>query len=141
MPLSPTAKLVAGAFTVSGAVHLVRPKTFEPAIPTWVPAHREVIIGSGVAELACAAGLLLPRTQKAAAYASTALLVAVYPAYAQMAVDALKAENAPAKAAMLARPPPMADDPRHVADGPRRLTRRIGSSDDEHFGANRYGRK
>lgn len=105
MPLSPTAKIVVGAFTVSGVVHLVRPQTFKPAMPNWVPAHREVIIGSGVAELACAAGLVVPQARKAAAYASAALLVGVYPANLQMTVDAMKGDNAPAKAAMLARLP------------------------------------
>ena len=39
-------------FAVSGTIHLVRPQTYEPLMPSWVPAHREVILGSGVAELA-----------------------------------------------------------------------------------------
>ena len=41
-----------------------------------MPAHREVILASGVAELACAAGLLHPRTARLAGWASAALLVA-----------------------------------------------------------------
>ena len=51
-------------FVASGAVHLVRPETFEPLMPQVVPAHREVIYASGVAELVCAAGLLHPRTRR-----------------------------------------------------------------------------
>ena len=45
-------KVLVGAFLVSGTVHLVRPETFEPLMPEMVPAHREVIYASGVAELA-----------------------------------------------------------------------------------------
>jgi len=87
-PLPLGAKVVVGAFLVSGTVHILRPRTFEPLMPSWVPAHREVIIGSGVAELACAAGMLAPPTRRWAGLASAALLVAVFPGNVQMAVDA-----------------------------------------------------
>jgi len=39
---------LAGIFAVSGVVHLVRPETYEPIMPDFVPAHREVIYASGV---------------------------------------------------------------------------------------------
>lgn len=99
------AKVVVGAFLASGTVHLVRPRTFEPLMPSWVPAHREVIIASGVAELACAAGMLAPPTRRWAALASAALLVAVFPGNVQMAVDALKGDNRVMQAGALARLP------------------------------------
>jgi uncharacterized membrane protein len=86
-------KAVAAAFTVSGVVHLVRPETFEIGMPAWVPAHREVIVWSGVAELACAAGLAVPATRRAAGLASAVLLVGVYPANVQMALDAQQGDN------------------------------------------------
>ena len=41
-PLSRDAKIVVGAFLVSGAVHLVKPEVYEPLMPSWLPAHREV---------------------------------------------------------------------------------------------------
>ena len=31
--------LLAGLFTVSGAIHLVRPDVFRPLMPAFVPAH------------------------------------------------------------------------------------------------------
>lgn len=75
-------------FAVSGVIHLVRPATFEPIIPTplrrW---SRPLVLVSGVAELACATGLLHPRTRAAAGTASAALLLAVWPANAQMSID------------------------------------------------------
>ena len=53
-------QVLAGIFAVSGTVHLVKPELYEPIMPTRLPAHRELILGSGVAELALAAGLLWP---------------------------------------------------------------------------------
>ena len=99
------AKVVVGAFLASGTVHLVRPETFEPLMPEVVPAHREVIYASGVAELICAAGLLHPRTRRLAGWASAALLVGVFPGHLKMAGDALKTRNHTFKAVALARLP------------------------------------
>jgi len=103
--LRPDAKIVVGAFLASGTVHLVKPEVFEPLMPSWVPAHREVIVGSGVAELLCALGLLMPSTRRAAGAASAALLVGVFPGNVKMAVDALRGSNRPFQAATLARLP------------------------------------
>lgn len=109
MPLSRTARGVAAAFTVSGVLHLVRPQTFAPAMPSYLPRerHHDLIVASGVAELVCAAGLAVPATRRLAGMASAALLVGVFPANVQMAVDAVGSSRAkPAvKAAMLARLP------------------------------------
>jgi uncharacterized membrane protein len=105
MSLPLDAKVVVGAFLASGTVHLVRPQTFYPLMPKAVPAHREVIYVSGVAELVCAAGLLHPRTRKLAGWASAALLVGVYPGNLKMAADALKTRNQTFKAVALARLP------------------------------------
>ncbi|HWU22336.1 MAG TPA: DoxX family protein, partial [Nocardioides sp.] len=105
MPLRTDAKIVIGAFLASGTVHLVKPEVFEPLMPSWIPAHREVIIGSGVAELACAVGMLVPLTRRPAALASAALLVGVFPGNVQMAADALRGDNRALQAASLARLP------------------------------------
>jgi uncharacterized membrane protein len=74
-------------------------------MPSWVPAHKEVIVASGVAELVCAAGLAMPATRKAAGVASAALLVGVFPGNVKMAVDAMRGSNRPFQAAALARLP------------------------------------
>lgn len=104
-PLRMDAKIVMGAFLASGVVHLVRPQTFAPLMPSWVPAHREVIVGSGVAELACAAGLAVPRTRRLAGLASAALLVGVFPGNVKMAQDAARTSNTALKAGAFARLP------------------------------------
>jgi uncharacterized membrane protein len=83
-----SSKLLAGAFVASGTLHIVKPGVYEPLMPDFVPAHREVIIGSGVAEIVCALGMLLPPTRRIAGLASAALLVGVFPGNLKMADDA-----------------------------------------------------
>ncbi|WP_278256272.1 hypothetical protein [Nocardioides convexus] len=63
------------------------------------------MIWSGYAESACAAGMLHPRTRKAAAYASAALLAGVLPGNAKMAADAQKSSNTAYKVATMVRVP------------------------------------
>ena len=77
---------LAASFAASGVLHLVRPQIFETIVPRQLPERRGLVYASGVAELACAAALLHPRTRKAAGWASAALLVAIFPANVQMAV-------------------------------------------------------
>jgi len=105
MALPRSVQILALGFAVSGAVHLVKPDVYEPIMPSWVPRHREVILGSGVAELACAAGLALPQTRRAAGWASALLLLGVYPANLKMAVDSTRTRSTPLKAAAFARLP------------------------------------
>jgi uncharacterized membrane protein len=105
MPLPLDAKALVGILGVSGVVHLARPETYEPLMPAFVPAHREVIYASGVAELLCAAGLLHPRTRRVAGYVSAALLVVVFPGNLKMADDARQTRNQRFKAIAYGRLP------------------------------------
>lgn len=88
MSLSRGARFVAAIFAGSGVIHLVKPQVFEGTVPQVLPYHRELVYLSGAAELLCVAGLLVPRTRHHAAVATTALLVAIFPANLQMAWDA-----------------------------------------------------
>lgn len=92
-PLPKDTAVLAGLFATSGVVHLVRPQVFAPTMPLWVPAHRGVILGSGVVELACAAGLLAPATRRHAGWASAAVLLAVYPANIETARKAARSRS------------------------------------------------
>jgi uncharacterized membrane protein len=84
---------LAGIFAVAGLLHFLRPSFFDPLMPRALPGrvHRPLIYGSGVAELACAYGLV--RRTRWASAASTALLLAVWPANLQMALDAGSGRN------------------------------------------------
>ena len=65
-----------------------RPKVFADIIPPQLPSPMGLVYASGVAELACAAGLAIPRTRRVAGWATAALFVAVFPSNVQMALDA-----------------------------------------------------
>ncbi len=79
--------LLAGLLGVAGVAHFVATRSYERIIPTVLPYHRALVYGSGVAELACAAGLLHPRTRRVAGWATAVLFVVVFPANVQMALD------------------------------------------------------
>jgi uncharacterized membrane protein len=54
-------------------------------VPGYLPAHRELVLISGAAEIAGGAGLLIPRTRRYAALGLAVLLFAVFPANIWMA--------------------------------------------------------
>ncbi|MBK8447484.1 MAG: hypothetical protein IPL41_12630 [Micropruina sp.] len=75
------AKWMGAGLIGMGVLHFAAPKKFDAIIPQELPvAPRTLTYASGVAELAIGAGLLHPRTRRAAALAAAALFVAVYPA-------------------------------------------------------------
>lgn len=75
------------AFTGTG--HLVRPQTFDPALPDWLPGSKRAwALGSGVAELACSALVALPATRRLGGWASAALFVVVFPGNVNMVATA-----------------------------------------------------
>ena len=70
---------------VAGAGHFLVTQAYMGIMPDYLPAHRELVLLSGAAEMAGGLGVLLPRTRKAAAWGLIALLVAVMPANVWMA--------------------------------------------------------
>jgi uncharacterized membrane protein len=104
-PLSKDIIGLAAILGTSGCIHLGKPEVYEPIMPKMIPAHREVIFASGVAELLCAAGLLVPRLRKPAGWASAALLLGVYPANFKMAADAAQTRSTKFKAIAWGRLP------------------------------------
>ena len=78
---------LAALLAAAGATHFVVPDAYARIVPPALPAPRALVYLSGVAELACAAGLAWPRTRRAAAWATAVLFVAVFPANLQMALD------------------------------------------------------
>ncbi|WP_309148047.1 hypothetical protein [Curtobacterium sp. MCBD17_032] len=68
--------------------HFLRPRGYDRIVPDALPP-RTTTLGSGIAELGIAAGLLVPPTRRAAGWAAAALFVAVFPANLKMAEDLL----------------------------------------------------
>jgi uncharacterized membrane protein len=53
--------IMAAFYAVAGVGHLLRPEAFLPIVPDWVPFPRDVILATGVCELAGVAALLTVR--------------------------------------------------------------------------------
>lgn len=74
-------------FIAPGILHLVRPEIYEPIMPPQLPAHRELILISGVAEIIGGA-LYIPRgTRTFASWWLFLLLIAVFPSNIYMTMQ------------------------------------------------------
>jgi uncharacterized membrane protein len=78
-------RLAGPAFIATGALHFLRPRMYEAIVPDYLPAHRELVYASGVAEAAGGLGLLFAATRRPAGWWLIATLVAVFPANVWMA--------------------------------------------------------
>ena len=65
----------------SGVLHLLRPRPYEWLVPPELGSARAWVLGSGVAEVATAALLAVPRTRRAGGWAAAGLLVGFVPAH------------------------------------------------------------
>jgi uncharacterized membrane protein len=79
-------RLLSVAFITTGILHFLRPEYFEEIVPDYLPAHHEIVLISGAAELAGGAGVAFGRTRAAAGLWLVALLVLVFPANVNMAL-------------------------------------------------------
>lgn len=78
--------LLAAFFTAAGALHFLRPRMYELIVPEALPAHRELVLASGAAEIAGALLVAFPRTRRFGGLWLTATLAAIFPANVNMAV-------------------------------------------------------
>lgn len=85
-----SALVLAGVLAAGGTMHFVAPRTYAGLIPRVLGSPRAWVLGSGVAELVCAAAVAHPATRRVGALSSAALFVAVFPGNVTMAVRARK---------------------------------------------------
>jgi uncharacterized membrane protein len=97
---------LAAGFVLAGTAHLARPDLYLPIMPRLLPRPLDLIYLSGACEIVGGASLLIPPLRRPASYGLIALLLAVFPANIQMAVNGF-AQRAPwwALALLLARLP------------------------------------
>ncbi len=81
--------LLAAAFLAAGVLHLLVPAPFLTITPAWVVFAPQVIALTGVAEIAGAVGLLVPRVRRAAGIGLALYSVCVFPANIQHAMQDL----------------------------------------------------
>ena len=85
--LRPTSRLLlAAAFLAAGLLHLMFPAPFLTITPAWVPFAPQVIALTGLAEIAGAIGLMVPRLRRAAGIGLALYSVCVFPANIQHAM-------------------------------------------------------
>ena len=82
-------------YVVAGIFHFLVPGVYVQIVPPVFPAPSALVYLSGLAEIAVGIGLLIPRTRRYAAWATIALLVAVFPANVYMATSGVVVEGIP----------------------------------------------
>ena len=96
----------APTFVVAGLLHFIKPETYEAIMPPWLPAHRELVYASGVAEILGGLALLHASTRRFGGWWLIATLLAVFPANVHMAFNPEDYPNVPGgQAGLLARLP------------------------------------
>jgi uncharacterized membrane protein len=93
-------------FVLAGLLHFVKPKAYEVIMPDYLPAHRELVHASGIAEMAGGALLATssPVARRAGGWWLVATLVAIFPANLHMALHPERYRRIP-RAALYARLP------------------------------------
>lgn len=72
--------VLAAVYALAGVAHLLRPGGFLAITPHWVPMPELVVAMTGVAELAGAIGLMIPRLRPAAGIGLALYALCVWPA-------------------------------------------------------------
>lgn len=80
--------------TGAGSMHFVVPKFYDAMIPEPLPGTpRMWTYGSGVAEIATATAVLIPRTRRVGGLAAALLFAGVLPGNIKQALDARKSDS------------------------------------------------
>ena len=99
------AKVFAGPLlALAGVNHFRMPRAYEAIMPEYLPAHRELVAASGIAETAAAVATMHPRTRRAGGVLGIATLLAIFPANVHMALHPERYRKTP-PAALYARLP------------------------------------
>ncbi len=89
-------RLLAAFWIVAGVNHFVNPKFYEAIMPDYLPAHRELVQWSGVAEVIGGLAVLSRRTRNPfARWWILGVLAAVYPANVHMALNPERYKQVP----------------------------------------------
>ncbi len=89
-------RLLAAFWIVAGVNHFVNPKFYEAIMPDYLPAHRELVQWSGVAEVIGGLAVLSRRTRHPfARWWILGVLAAVYPANVHMALNPERYKQVP----------------------------------------------
>lgn len=79
--------IMASGYVMAGIYHFVNPKMYKRIMPTYLPWHVPLIYISGICEIAFGLLLIPESTRPVGAWLIMALLIAIFPANIQMAIN------------------------------------------------------
>ena len=82
--------IIAVLFLITGILHFIRPQYFTNIMPDYISYHLAMVYISGVAEILGGLGILFEKTQWGAGWGLILLLIAVFPANINMAVESIQ---------------------------------------------------
>lgn len=82
-------------WVAAGLLHFLMPRRYEAIIPPYIPAHREMVLASGAAEIAGGLAVLTPGLERPARWWLFGVLAAVFPANVYMATNPDDIEGLP----------------------------------------------
>lgn len=85
--------IMAVVYFAAGIYHFVQPGFYKKIMPPYLPYHMQLIYVSGVCEIVFGLLLLPASTRVFAAWAIIALLIAIFPANIQMAINFWQKKN------------------------------------------------
>jgi uncharacterized membrane protein len=81
--------ILATFYGAAGLVHLATPASFLPIVPNWVPRPEDVILATGICEIAGAIALITRRWRTAGAWMLALYAICVLPANIKHAIEGI----------------------------------------------------
>lgn len=77
--------IMSAIYILAGIMHFITPKTYLKIMPPYIPAHKTMVLLSGIIEIILGVGLLFDQSRFYAAFGIILLLIFVFPANIYMA--------------------------------------------------------
>ncbi len=81
--------VMGGFYILNGLNHFFNADAYIAIMPAYLPWHGQLVLLSGVAEIAVGAGVLIPTTRVTAAWGIILLLILIFPANLYVAMNGL----------------------------------------------------
>ncbi|MGK0290413.1 MAG: putative membrane protein [bacterium] len=93
--------LLGALFILGGIAHFTKTQVYLNIMPSYIPWHLAMVYISGVIEIILGIAVMIPQFKKLAGYGLIGLLIAIFPANINMAINNISFGDAPASPAFL----------------------------------------